>query len=162
MKITKILKINILVLRININDNNKYEFISYFGDVNINNYIRSLCILEIDETSNHFQCQYYNLNSNIDLDNYTDIDENNNILEEKKNRKIMIIWAFMIIIKVKWSSKIKKNIIFEKEKSKIANSELEYININETKKVFIQKVAKINIKSDRNTYKYNKNNNIKK
>ena len=33
-----------LVLRININDNNKYEYISYFGDFNINKDIRSLYI----------------------------------------------------------------------------------------------------------------------
>ena len=67
MKITEILKINILVLRININDNNKYEYINYFGDVNINNDIRPLCILQFNEANNHFQSLYYNLNSNADL-----------------------------------------------------------------------------------------------
>ena len=35
-----------LVLRININDNNKYEYISYFGDFNINKDIRSLYIYQ--------------------------------------------------------------------------------------------------------------------
>jgi len=37
----------------------------------------------------------------------------------------------------------KKNIIIKKEKNNIANSEHVYININETKKVFIQKVANL-------------------
>ena len=86
-EITEILKINILVLRFNISDNNKYEYINYFGDVNINKDIRPLCILEFDEASNHFRCLYYNLNSNADLDNYRDLDENDNILEEKKISK---------------------------------------------------------------------------
>ena len=69
MQITEIINIIILVLQLNTNKNNNiYEYINYFGKVNIDNDIRPLCILD-EKTENHFQLLYYNINSNEDLDN---------------------------------------------------------------------------------------------